>query len=167
MTIPGNTRPRIPHHSQGGRVGVRSDPVPLLLRSPELVSTPPTLHPVDLLASHLECEHITLPTGSRVFARGSTATAIYAVKRGIVELVGKNGEKTCYRPGELFSFQDIVWRESAHESDALARTPVEVLRLERLSFLNLLHHHPTLALLLIGQQHNRLREQRASGTCVY
>jgi CRP/FNR family cyclic AMP-dependent transcriptional regulator len=136
-------------------------------RSPELISPSPTLNPVDLLASHLECEHITLPTGSRVFARGSAATAIYAVKRGIVELVGKHGEKTCYRPGELFSFQDIVWRESAHDSDALARTPVEVLRLERLSFLNLLHHHPTLALLLIGQQHNRLREQRSSGTCVY
>lgn len=139
----------------------------MLLRSPELVSTPPTLNPVDLLASHLECEHLTLPTGSRVFARGSAATAIYAVKRGIVELVGTNGEKTCFRPGELFSFQDIVWRENAHGSDALARTPVEVLRLERLCFLNLLHHHPTLALLLIGQQHNRLREQRASGTCVY
>lgn len=136
-------------------------------RSPELVSPRPGLNPIDLLASHLECEHITLPTGSRVFSRGTAATAIYAVKRGIVELVGQNGEKTCYRPGELFSFQDIVWRESAHHSDALARTPVEVLRLERLSFLNLLHHHPTLALLLIGQQHNRLREQRASGTCVY
>jgi CRP/FNR family cyclic AMP-dependent transcriptional regulator len=139
----------------------------LQLRSPELISTPPTLNPIDLLASHVECEHITLPTGSPVFTRGSAATAIYAVKRGIVELVGKNGEKICYRPGELFSFQDIVWRQSPHESDALARTPVEVLRLERLCFLNLLHHHPTLALLLIGQQHNRLREQRSSGTCVY
>ena len=132
-----------------------------------MVSTRLTLNPIDLLGSHLECEHITLPTGSRVFKRGSAATAIYAVKRGIVELVGESGEKTCYRPGELFSFQDIVWRESAHHSDALARTPVEVLRLERLSFLNLLHHHPTLALLLIGQQHIRLREQRSSGTCVY
>ena len=136
-------------------------------RSPELVSTRSTLNPIDLLASHLECEHITLPTGSRVFKRGSAATAIYAVKRGIVELVGVNGEKTCYRPGELFSFQDIVWRESSHHGDALARTPVEVLRLERLSFLNLMHHHPTLALLLIGQQHSRLREQRSSGSCVY
>jgi CRP/FNR family cyclic AMP-dependent transcriptional regulator len=136
-----------------------------------LISTRPalksTLNPIDLLASHLECEHITLPTGSCVFQRGSAATAIYAVKRGIVELVGQNGEKTCYRPGELFSFQDIVWRESAHIGDALARTPVEVLRLDRLSFLNLLHHHPTLALLLIGQQHKRLREQRSSGSCVY
>jgi len=49
----------------------------------------------------------------------------------------------------------------------VARTPVEVVRLDRLRFLNLLHNHPTLALLLIGQQHERLREQRTSGTCCY
>jgi CRP/FNR family cyclic AMP-dependent transcriptional regulator len=70
-----------------------------------LVSTRSTLNPLDLLASHLECEHFTFPTGSHVFKRGTAATAIYAVKRGIVELVGEKGEKTCYRPGELFSFQ--------------------------------------------------------------
>jgi CRP-like cAMP-binding protein len=49
----------------------------------------------------------------------------------------------------------------------VARTPVELVRLGRLRFLNLLHNHPTLAVQLIGQQHERLREQRASGTCAY
>jgi CRP-like cAMP-binding protein len=44
---------------------------------------------------------------------------------------------------------------------------VEVLRLDRLRFMNLLHNHPTLALQLIGLQHERLREQRSSGTCCY
>ena len=44
---------------------------------------------------------------------------------------------------------------------------MEVLRLDRLRFMNLLHNHPTLALQLIGQQHERLREQRTSGTCCY
>ena len=38
---------------------------------------------------------------------------------------------------------------------------------DRLRFLNLLHNHPTLAILLIAQQHDRLREQRSSGTCCY
>jgi CRP-like cAMP-binding protein len=109
----------------------------------------------------------TLPTGSRVFSRGSAANAIYGLRRGIVELLSETGERICFRPGELFSYQDIVWREGVHRSDALARTPVEVLRLDRLRFLNLLHNHPTLAILLIGQQHQRLREQRTSGTCCY
>ena len=115
----------------------------------------------------VDCEAFSLPTGSHVFSRGASANAIYAVKRGIVELEGSGSERICYRPGELFSYQDIVRRQGEHRSDAVARTPVEILRLDRLRFLNLLHNHPTLAVLLIAQQHDRLREQRTSGTCVY
>jgi CRP-like cAMP-binding protein len=123
--------------------------------------------PLELIASQVDCEALALPTGARIFHRGATANAIYAVRRGIVELHGEEGENTFYRPGELFSYQDIVWRGGQHRSDAVARTPVDVLRLERLPFLNLVHNHPTLALLLIGQQHDRLREQRSSGACCY
>jgi CRP-like cAMP-binding protein len=119
------------------------------------------------MAAQVECEIITLPTGAPVFHRGASANAIYGVRRGMVELSGEQGEKTCYRPGELFRYLDIVWHEGRHRCDAVALTPVEVLRLDRLRFLNLLHNHPTLAILLIGQQHDRLREQRASGTCCY
>jgi CRP/FNR family cyclic AMP-dependent transcriptional regulator len=133
-----------------------------LVASPASITTP-----IELMAAQVDCEVITLPTGARVFQRGARANAIYAVRRGMVELVGEQGEKTCYRPGELFLYLDIVWREGLHRSEAVALTPVEILRLDRLRFLNLLHNHPTLAILLIGQQHDRLREQRASGTCCY
>ena len=102
-----------------------------------------------------------------MFSRGSRADSIYGVRRGIIEVIGQAGEKLCYRPGELFSYQDIVWRDGIYRNDAFARTPVEILRLDRLRFLNLLHNHPTLAVLLISQQHERLREQRTSGTCCY
>lgn len=132
-----------------------------------MVASPTPTTPIELMAAQVECEIITLPTGAQVFQRGATANAIYGVRRGIVELTGEQGEKTCYRPGELFRYLDIVWREGLHRSHAVALTPVEVLRLDRLRFLNLLHNHPTLAILLIGQQHDRLREQRASGTCCY
>ncbi|MCP9798400.1 cyclic nucleotide-binding domain-containing protein [Cyanobium sp. Candia 9D4] len=132
-----------------------------------MIRTATSPSPIELMAVHVDCETFTLPTGAHVFCRGASANAIYAVRRGIVELVGEQGEKTCYRPGELFSYQDITWRELSHRSDAFARTPVEVLRLDRLRFLNLLHNHPTMAVQLIGQQHSRLREQRASGTCCY
>ena len=132
-----------------------------------MVATPTSTTPLELLAAQVDCELFSLPTGSRVFTRGASANAIYAVKRGIVELEAPSAERICYRPGELFSYQDIVWRQGEHRSDAVARTPVEILRLDRLRFLNLLHNHPTLAVLLIAQQHDRLREQRTSGTCVY
>jgi CRP-like cAMP-binding protein len=132
-----------------------------------LVATPSSTTPLELLSAQVDCEFFSLPTGAHVFSRGASANAIYAVKRGIVELEGPRAERICYRPGELFSYQDIVWRQGEHRGDAVARTPVEILRLDRLRFLNLLHNHPTLAVLLIAQQHDRLREQRTSGTCVY
>ena len=132
-----------------------------------MVATPTSTTPLELLAAQVDCELFSLPTGAHVFSRGANANAIYAVKRGIVELEGPTAERICYRPGELFSYQDIVWHQGEHRSDAVAQTPVEILRLDRLRFLNLLHNHPTLAVLLIAQQHQRLREQRTSGTCVY
>ena len=123
--------------------------------------------PLELMAVQVECEVLTLPTGSKVFSRGSRADSIYGVRRGIIEVISESGEKLCYRPGELFSYQDILWRDGIYRNEAVARTPVEILRLDRLRFLNLLHNHPTLAVLLISQQHERLREQRTSGTCCY
>ncbi len=123
--------------------------------------------PLELLAAQVDCEVLTLPTGSKVFSRGSRADSIYGVRRGIIEVISESGEKLCYRPGELFSYQDILWRDGIYRNEAVARTPVEILRLDRLRFLNLLHNHPTLAVLLISQQHERLREQRTSGTCCY
>ena len=122
---------------------------------------------LELLAAQVDCEVLTLPTGSKVFSRGSRADSIYGVRRGIIEVISESGEKLCYRPGELFSYQDILWRDGIYRNEAVARTPVEILRLYRLRFLNLLHNHPTLAVLLISQQHERLREQRTSGTCCY
>ena len=123
--------------------------------------------PLELMAAQVDCEVLTLPTGSKVFSRGSRADSIYGVRRGIIEVISESGEKLCYRPGELFSYQDILWRDGIYRNEAMARTPVEILRLDRLRFLNLLHDHPTLAVLLISQQHERLREQRTSGTCCY
>ena len=123
--------------------------------------------PLELMAAQVDCEVLTLPTGSKVFSRGSRADSIYGVRRGIIEVISESGEKLCYRPGELFSYQDILWRDGIYRNEALARTPVEILRLDRMRFLNLLHNHPTLAVLLISQQHERLREQRTSGTCCY
>jgi len=132
-----------------------------------LVATPSLASPIELMAAQADSETFTLPTGARVFRCGMPADAIYGVRRGIIELQGEQGEKICYRPGELFSYRDIVWHQGQHRSDAVALTPVEVIRLDRLRFLNMVHNHPTLAILLIGQQHERLREQRASGTCCY
>ena len=132
-----------------------------------MVASATVTTPLELMAAQVDCEVLTLPTGSKVFSRGSRADSIYGVRRGIIEVISESGEKLCYRPGELFSYQDILWRDGIYRNEAVACTPVEILRLDRLRFLNLLHNHPTLAVLLISQQHERLREQRTSGTCCY
>ena len=132
-----------------------------------MVASATVTTPLELMAAQVDCEVLTLPTGSKAFSRGSRADSIYGVRRGIIEVISESGEKLCYRPGELFSYQDILWRDGIYRNEAVARTPVEILRLDRLRFLNLLHNHPTLAVLLISQQHERLREQRTSGTCCY
>ena len=123
--------------------------------------------PVDLMATQVDSEVLSFATGAAIFRRGQPAEAIYGVRRGIVEVISAEGDKLCCRPGELFSYEDIVWKDGTYRNEALARTPVELVRLDRLRFLNLLHNHPTMAIQLIGQQHERLREQRASGTCAY
>jgi CRP/FNR family cyclic AMP-dependent transcriptional regulator len=123
--------------------------------------------PVDLMATQVDCETLSFPTGGTIFSCGQRADAIYGLRRGIVEVVNPQGEKLCYRPGELFSYEDVAWQDGPYRNEAIARTPVELVKLDRLRFLNLLHNHPTLAVQLLGQQHERLREQRVSGTCAY
>ena len=60
--------------------------------------------PVDLLASQVDGETFTLPSGTRIFREGDPVNAIYGLRKGIVELIDKTGERVCYRPGELFSY---------------------------------------------------------------
>ena len=115
--------------------------------------------PIELMSAQVDSETLSFPTGAAIFSSGQTANAIYGVRRGIVEVIDANGDKLCCRPGELFSYQDIVWKDGVYRSDAVARTPVELVKLDRLRFLNLLHNHPTLAVQLIAQQHERLRER--------
>lgn len=123
--------------------------------------------PVDLIAAQVDCERLAYPTGAEIFSSGQPAASIFGVRKGLVELIDDSGNRLCYRPGEVFSYQDIAWREGCYRNDAVARTPVELVKLNRLHFLNLLHNHPTMAVMLISQQHDRLREQRNSGTICY
>ena len=123
--------------------------------------------PVELIAAQVDCERLAYPTGAEIFASGHQAAAIFAVQQGLVELIDRGGNRLSYRPGEVFSYQDIAWREGRYRNDAVARTPVQLVKLSRLQFLNLLHNHPTLAVMLISQQHERMRKQRNSGTICY
>ena len=89
-----------------------------------MVSTVSAATPVDLMATQVDSETLSFPTGAAIFSQGQPADAIYGVRRGIVEVINAAGDKLCCRPGELFSYEDIVWKDGAYRNDAIARTPV-------------------------------------------
>ncbi|QEY33495.1 cyclic nucleotide-binding domain-containing protein [Synechococcus sp. RSCCF101] len=110
-------------------------------------------------------ERVAFPTGTPIFRQGADVRSIYAICRGVVDVEERDQQRMRYGAGDLFSYQDILLPNAVHTNSAVAATPVELVRVERLNFLNLVHLHPTLVIQLLAQQHRRLREQRANGSC--
>ena len=122
---------------------------------------------VQLIAEQRNVDLLLLPTGSILFERGETVSALYAIERGMVELTTGGRDRLRYGNGEVFFYEDLVLEDAHHSRTARAITPVHVLRLDRNSFLELIHSHPTLVLNLLSGQHRRLREQRLAAAHFY
>lgn len=122
---------------------------------------------VQLIAEHRNVDQLLLPTGSILFERGEMANALYAIQRGLVELTSDGRDRLRYQDGEVFFYEDLVADDARHSRTAKAITPVHALRLDRKSFLELIHTHPTLVLTLLSGQHRRLREQRLDAAHFY
>ena len=129
-------------------------------------STLPT--PVELFADQQDGDLLTYPTGGLVFRVGDPVDAIYALQRGMVELSAE-GEagKLRYSAGEIFSYEDLAGSRLVHSHDARTLTPVEVVRLPKARFVELILRHPTIVLALLERQHSRLREQRLEARHYY
>ena len=111
---------------------------------------------------------LTYPTGSVIFRLGDAADFVYALQRGIVELSAEtDAGKLRYGAGEIFSYEDLAGSDLTHSHDARALTPVEVVRLPRAQFVELILRHPTIVLALLERQHSRLREQRLEARHYY
>ena len=123
--------------------------------------------PISLIGHDPAADRLTVPTGTAVFRRGEAVRAIYVVQQGYVELSSGPRNRLRYGPGELFFYEDLVDSVEVHSRDAKALTPLALLRLDRVSFLTLIHRHPTLVLDLLELQHARLREQRIDACHFY
>ncbi len=123
--------------------------------------------PLQLFLDHPEGDLLTFPTGALVYRSGEPVQAVFVVQRGLVELSSAPSGRIRYGPGELFFYRDLVETSDYHSCDAKALTPLSVIRLNRASFLTLIHKHPTLVLDLLGRQHARLREQRVDACHFY
>ena len=122
---------------------------------------------VQLIAEHRNHDELILPTGSLLFSRGTFASSIYAIERGLVELTSGGRDRLRYGDGEGFFFEDLLAERQRHGRTATAITPVHAFSLDRNSFMELIHQHPTLVLTLLGRQHARLREQRLDAAHFY
>ena len=122
---------------------------------------------VQLIAEHRNHDELILPTGSLLFSRGTLASSIYAIERGLVELTSGGRDRLRYGDGEVFVFEDLLAERQRHSRTATAITPVHAFSLDRNSFMELIHQHPTLVLTLLGRQHARLREQRLDAAHFY
>ena len=122
---------------------------------------------VQLIAEHRNRNQLILPPGSLLFTRGAFAGSIYAIERGLVELSSVRRDRLRYGDGELFFYEDLVGELQQHSRTATAITPVHAFSLDRNSFMELIHQHPTLVLTLLGRQHARLREQRMDAAHFY
>ena len=133
-----------------------------------LLSTSTLPTPVELFADQQYGDLLTFPTGSRVLCAGDPVDAVYALQRGMVEL-SSEGEagKLRYSAGEIFSYEDLAGSRLVHSHDARALTPVEVVRLPKARFIELILRHPTIVLALLERQHSRLREQRLEARHYY
>ena len=133
-----------------------------------LLSTSTLPTPVELFADQQDGDLLTYPTGGLVFRVGDAVDAVYALQRGMVELSaeGQPG-KLRYSAGEIFSYEDLSGARLTHSHDARALTPVEVVRLPRARFVELILRHPTIVLALLERQHSRLREQRLAARHYY
>lgn len=123
--------------------------------------------PLQLIGNHSESDRLTLPTGAFVFRRGEPVQGVHVVQRGLVELSVGSRSRLRYGPGELFFYEDLVESSEFHSRDAKALTLLSLIRLNRASFLALIHRHPTLVLDLLERQHARLRRQRVDACLFY
>ena len=114
---------------------------------------------VQRIAEHRNVEQLLLPTDCMLFQRGDSASAL-CLERGLVELTSGGRDRLRYSDGEVFFYEDLVADDAHHSRTARAITPLQALRLDRNSFLELIHGHPTPVLSLLSGQHRRLREQR-------
>ena len=129
-------------------------------------STLPT--PVELFVVQQDGDLLMYPTGSVIFRSGDAADFVYALHRGMVELSAEtDAGKLRYGAGEIFSYEDLAGSDLTHSHDARALTPVEVVRLPRAQFVELILRHPTIVLALLERQHSRLREQRLEARHYY
>jgi signal transduction histidine kinase len=98
--------------------------------------------------------------GQEIFPEGAPADGVYFVKSGLVEISAGKGERRVLSrlgPGEIFGEMAII-EHRPRSAAAAAAVPTEVFFLPRGEILTFIERSPGLALALLRQISNRLRD---------
>src|SRR5437764_11299171 len=120
------------------------------------------LPPQELEAVRRIAREEQFPVGQEVFKEGDEGDGVFVVKDGLVEisaLVGPNQRHVFSQvgPGDIFG-EMAVLENKPRSAHAVARTATQVYFIPRAEILALVGRSPALALSLLGEISNRLRE---------
>jgi CRP-like cAMP-binding protein len=108
-----------------------------------------------------QSEEVRFPTGEVIFRRGDPGDALFILRQGAVELSAEDttGQRVVLEtagPGDFFGELSLLDGE-ARSSDAIARSDVEAIRVDRADLRSLFRSHPDAALDFLVVMGRRLR----------
>jgi len=120
------------------------------------------LSPRELKLLHQAAQERAYVSGEDIFKEGDTGDGVYVVKDGLVEISGFVGENvrrvlSQVNPGGIFG-EMAVLENKPRSASAVARKPTTVYFINRDTMLGLVGSSPELALGLLREISNRLRE---------
>jgi CRP-like cAMP-binding protein len=107
---------------------------------------------------------VKLPAGSTVFAEGDVGTEMFVIQSGSVEIAKRvrDGLKplSLLEKGDFFGEMSIL-EDVPRTADAIARTDVELVKINQSTFDEMLRHNGEIAVRMLRKLSRRLRETTA------
>lgn len=107
---------------------------------------------------------VKLPAGATIFAEGEVGTEMFVIQSGTVEIAKKvKGELkslAVLERGDFFGEMSIL-EEMPRTADAIARTGVELVKINQSTFDEMLRHNGEIAVRMLRKLSRRLRETTA------
>ena len=105
---------------------------------------------------------MTLPAGSLLMLEGEESDAIFFLLDGETEIIkayGTTDERllTVGEPGTIYGELSLFTQDSCHTATVRARTPLNLVELNKGQFERLLHQHPEMAVEMLRHTASRLR----------
>lgn len=115
-------------------------------------------------ASTFEDFIVKLPAGATIFAEGDVGTEMFVIQSGSVAIVKRVREElkplSVLEKGDFFGEMSIL-EDVPRTADAVARTDVELVRINQTTFDEMLRHNGEIAVRMLRKLSRRLRETTA------